>query len=236
MTASPTHGLSLAAGDELLDHPDADPAVVRDSLRHISTANRWFGGWWAVRRGLSHLLADVPRGTRLTLLDIGTGAGDLPLRAVAWAARRAITLIPFGVERHPAAARLARQQGVPTLLGCVSALPVRAGGVDIVIASQLVHHLAPAAIIDCCRAANAIARHGVIIADLRRSPVALAGFWLGSRLLGFDAATKADGLTSVRRGFTAPELAGLLRQAGMPARVEQRLGFRLVAAWRTAAA
>ncbi len=236
MTASPTHGLSLAAGDELLDHPDADPAVVRDSLRHISTANRWFGGWWAVRRGLSHLLADVPRGTRLTLLDIGTGAGDLPLRAVAWAARRAITLIPFGVERHPAAARLARQQGVPTLLGCVSALPVRAGGVDIVIASQLVHHLAPPAIVDCCRAANAISRHGVIIADLRRSPVALAGFWLGSRLLGFDAATKADGLTSVRRGFTATELAGLLRQAGMPARVEQRLGFRLVAAWRTAAA
>ena len=236
MTASPVQGLSLAAGDELLDHPDADPAVVRDSLRHISTANRWFGGWWAVRHGLRHLLAGIPPGTRLTLLDIGTGAGDLPLRAVAWAARRGITLVPFGVERHPAAARLAQQQGVPTLLGCAGALPVRAGGVDIVIASQLVHHLAPAAIIDCCQTANAIARHGVIIADLRRSPVALAGFWLGSRLFGFDAATKADGLTSVRRGFTATELTGLLRRAGIVTRVEQRPGFRLVAAWRTAAA
>jgi hypothetical protein len=108
--------------------------------------------------------------------------------------------------------------------------------VDIVIASQLVHHLAPAAIINCCRAADAIARHGVVIADLRRSPIALAGFWLGSRLLGFDAATRADGLTSVRRGFTAAELTALLRQAGIAAHVEQRPGFRLVAAWRTAAA
>ena len=79
-----------------------------------------------------------------------------------------------------------------------------------------------------------IARHGVVIADLRRSPVlAMAGFWLGSRLLGFDAATTADGLTSVRRGFTATELAGLLRRAGVSARVERRPGFRLVAAWRT---
>ena len=236
MNAHLAHGLALAAGDELLDHPDADPAVVRESLRHITTANRWFGGWWAVRRGLSHLLAGVAPGTRLTLLDIGTGAGDLPLRAVGWAARRSIILIPLGVERHPTAARLARQQGVPTLLGCAGALPVRPRGVDLVIASQLVHHLAPAAIVEFCRVADTLARHGVLIADLRRSPVALAGFWLGSRLFGFDAATKADGLTSVRRGFTAPELNALLREAGIAARTEQAPGFRLVAAWRTAAA
>ncbi|MEO8636502.1 MAG: methyltransferase domain-containing protein [Gemmatimonadales bacterium] len=236
MIAPPLQRLTLAAGDELLDHPDADPAVVRESLRDISIANRWFGGWWAVRRGLSRVLAGVPGGTRLTLLDIGTGAGDLPLLAVDWAARRGITLVPLGVERHPAAAHMARQQGVPTLLGCAGALPVRAGGVDLVLASQLVHHLAPPAIVDFCRATNKIARHGVVIADLRRSPLALAGFWLGSRLLGFDATTKADGLTSVRRGFTAPELVVLLRQAGIVASVERRPGFRLVAAWRSATA
>ena len=236
MSAPPAQALPLAAGDELLDHPDADAADVRASLRHISTANRWFGGWWAVRHGLQRLLSGVPSGSRLTLLDVGTGAGDLPLRAVRWAARRGITLVPLGVERHPAAARLARQQGVPTLLGCAGALPVRARGVDIVIASQLVHHLAPSAIVEFCGVADAIARHGVIIADLRRSPLALAGFWLGSRLLGFDAATKADGLTSVRRGFTVTQLTALLRQAGLGARVERAPGFRLVAAWRTAAA
>ena len=49
--------MTLPAGsalfdDELLDHPDADPAAVAVSLHNISVANRWFGGWWAVRRGL----------------------------------------------------------------------------------------------------------------------------------------------------------------------------------------
>lgn len=229
MTATP----QLAPiGDELLDHPDADPEVVRESLRHIARSNRWFGGWWAVRRGLVRLLDDVPPGASLTLLDIGTGLADLPRAAASWAARRGITLLPVGLERHRTAAELANQHGVATLLGCAGALPVRDQGVDVVIASQLVHHLAPDAIVAFCRDADRIARTGVVIADLRRSRWAMAGFWAGSRLLGFDRATRADGLTSVRRGFTGTELAALLERAGVAARVERTPGFRLVATWK----
>jgi SAM-dependent methyltransferase len=223
----------LAPGDELLDHPDADPRTVEVSLHHIARSNRWFGGWWAVRHGLSRLLAGVPPGTRLTLLDVGTGRADLPRRAVVWAARRGITLVPVGVERHRRAATLARHAGVPTILACASALPLPARSVDLVIASQLVHHLAPGAIIQFCRAADQLARRGVVVADLRRSPWAMIWFWLGARLFGFDAATRADGITSVRRGFTAEELTALLDQSGVPSQVERTPGFRLVAAWRT---
>lgn len=218
-------------GDELLDHPDADPRVVRDSLHHIARSNRWFGGWWAVRHGLGRVLDAVPHQRPLTLLDIGTGLADLPRAAVAWAAIRGITLVPIGLERHRTAAALASQNGVSTLLGCAGALPVRAKSVDVVIASQLVHHLAPEAIVSFCREADRIARLGVVIADLRRSRWAMAGFWVGSRLLGFDRATREDGITSVRRGFTVAELAALLGRAGIQARVERTPGFRLVATW-----
>lgn len=231
MTGTPT--LS-PVGDELLDHPDADPATVAISLHHIARANFWFGGWWAVRRGLARLLAGVPRGSSLSLLDVGTGNGDLPARAVAWAAKRGIRLVPIGLERHHTAARLARQRGMATLLGCAATLPIRPRSVDIVLASQLVHHLSPAANADFFRAIHRLARWGVVIADLRRSRVALAGFWLGSRIFGFDAATRADGLTSVMRGFQPEEFAALFRDAGVPAEVERSPGFRLVASWRTA--
>ena len=228
-----TSALPLAAiGDELLDHPDADPAVVRESLHHIARSNRWFGGWWAVRRGLGRVLGTAPRTKPLTLLDVGTGLGDLPCAAMRWAGRRGITLRPIGLERHRTAAALANQHGVATLLGCAGALPVRAKSVDVVIASQLVPHLAPDAIVEFCRDADRIARVGVVIADLRRSHLALAGFWVGSRLLGFDNATRQDGLTSVRRGFTEAELAALLARADIAARVERTPGFRLVATWK----
>jgi hypothetical protein len=230
MTSAP---LSAPLGDELLDHPDADPRTVETSLRHIARSNRWFGGWWAVRCGLARLLAGVPQGTKLTLLDVGTGAADLPRSAVGWARRRGVTLVPLGVERHRTAAELAAAGGVATMLACAGALPVRPRGVDLVVASQLIHHLAPEAIVDFFRAADRLARVGVIIADLRRSPVAMAGFWLGARLFRFDPATKADGLTSVRRGFLPAELAALLASAGIQGRVERTLGFRLLATWRS---
>ncbi|MEO8138385.1 MAG: methyltransferase domain-containing protein [Gemmatimonadota bacterium] len=232
MTSAPQ---LAAVGDELLDHPDADPAVVRESLRHIARSNRWFGGWWAVRRGLGRVLGTAPRTKPLTLLDVGTGLGDLPCAAVRWAGRRGITLRPIGLERHRTAAALANQQGVATLLGCAGALPVGAKSVDVVIASQLVHHLAPDAIVAFCREADRIARVGVVIADLRRSRWALAGFWIGSRLLGFDRATRQDGLTSVRRGFTEAELVVLLGRAGIAARIERTPGFRLVVTWKQGA-
>jgi predicted nicotinamide N-methyase len=221
----------LAPGDELLDHPDADPQTVERSLHHIARSNRWFGGWWAVRHGLARLLADVPPGSRLTLLDVGTGAADLPRRAVAWARRREITLVPIGVERHRRAAVLARVAGVPTMLACAAALPLRPRSVDLVLASQLVHHLAPDSIVRFCQSADSVARRGVIIADLRRSRWAMAGFWFGSRLFRFDPATRTDGLTSVRRGFTPAELGALLARAGVRSPVERTPGFRLVAAW-----
>jgi hypothetical protein len=229
MTSAP---LSAPLGDELLDHPDADPLTVETSLRHIVRSNRWFGGWWAVRRGLERLLAGVPEGTSLTLLDVGTGAADLPRSAVGWARRRGITLVPLGVERHRTAAELARSGGVATILACAGALPVRPRSVDLVVASQLIHHLAPEAIVEFLRTADRLARLGVIIADLRRSPMAMAGFWLGARLFRFDPATKADGLTSVRRGFLPGELTALLTRAGIRGRVEQTPGFRLLATWR----
>ena len=74
----------------------------------------------------------------------------------------------------------------------------------------------------------------MVVADLRRSEVAVAAFRLGSVLFGFDPVTHVDGVTSVRRGYLPHELRALVRRAGYDARVDRRPGFRLVATWSTA--
>jgi hypothetical protein len=51
--------------------------------------------------------------------------------------------------------------------------------------------------------------------------------------MGLHPATEADGVISLRRGFTGDELGDLLQRAGIEARVCRRPGFRLVAWWRT---
>ena len=219
-------------GAELLDRPDADPAAVRLSLQNIARANALFGGWSALRWGLRHLLDGLAPAT-VTLLDIGTGAGDLPRRAERWALRRAIRLRAIGVERHPAAAILAAESGLPTILGCGSAIPLRDGGVDIVTLSQVAHHLAPEALATVAREMTRVARIGVVLADLRPAPWAGIGYRVAGALLGFDRYTVEDGITSLRRGYSRDSLAQQLAVAGITPRIAVRLAPRIVAVWRT---
>lgn len=218
-------------GRELLDDPAAAPAQVCESLRHIASANRWFGGASAVRFGLARALPAGGSST-LSLLDVGTGLGDLPRMATAWAARRGIVLRPVGLERHGAAARLARAGGLAAVVGDGAALPFRSASVDLVLLSQVAHHFAPGGIVRLLRECGRVARHAVIVADLRRSALAAVGFRLASRVLGFDRDTVRDGVTSLQRGFTPASLEALLAEAGVGARVWRRPGARLVAVWR----
>jgi hypothetical protein len=218
-------------GAELLDRPDADPAAVAESLRNIARANRWFGGAAAVRFGLARTLENVPPGSTLSLLDLGTGLGDLPRAAVRWGAARGIRVAPIGLELNRSAAALARAGGLATAVACAGAPPVRDKGVDIVLVSQVAHHLTHSSVVHLVRICDRLARRAVILADLRRHPLAPPCYWCGARLLRFDPVTVADGMTSLRRGFTRPELENLLARAGIAGRVDRRPGFRLVATW-----
>src|SRR5947208_1614776 len=105
-------------GNELLDDPRADPVAVGKELHDIARLNALFWGTKAVVDALDTVFRAARdagcemRDARWTLLDIGTGAGDIPRAAVAAASRYGITLSPIGVEVIPAAARLARSSGV----------------------------------------------------------------------------------------------------------------------------
>lgn len=224
--------LEPAAGYELLDDPAAAPAQVCESLRNIGRANRWFGGAAAVRFGLERALTSTAPGARFTMLDVGTGLGDLPRMAEAWAETRGITLRPVGLERHTAAARLAGDLGLPMIVGDGGALPFAGASIDLVLLSQVAHHFAPSAIVRLFRECSRVARHAVIVTDLRRSGLAAMGFQVAGRVLGFDPDTMRDGVTSLRRGFSAESLSALLGQAGIGAPVVRRPGARLVAVWR----
>jgi hypothetical protein len=219
-------------GTELLDDPAADPSLVTESLRNIARANRWFGGAAAVRFGLDRTLARIPPGHTLSLLDLGTGLGDLPRVATSWGARRGLRIIPLGLELSRIAASLAGRSGVPTAVACAGTPPVRDRGADIVLVSQVAHHLNAESVIHLLRTCDRLARLGVIVADLRRHALAASSFRVGARLLRFDAVTTMDGVTSIRRGFSREELRDLLTRAGIQGEVHQRPGFRLVATWR----
>ncbi|MES1259008.1 MAG: methyltransferase domain-containing protein [Gemmatimonadota bacterium] len=222
-----------AIGTEALDDPATDPALVTRMLADIARSNTWLGGAAAVRCGMARLLDRSDRGRTLTLFDVGTGSGDLPRDAVRWAVRHGISLVPLGLERITTAAQLAKRNGVPVVVGCASALPLGAKSVDIVLASQLVHHLDRESAIECFRAWSAVARRGVVVADLHRRWFAAPGFRLAGAVLRLHRQTIEDGVTSVRRGYTVREMQELCVAAGISGfKVAARPGARVVAWWR----
>jgi SAM-dependent methyltransferase len=221
-------------GTELLDNPAAPAATVELSLRNIARSNRWFGGAWALRYGLSRVLAAEPGRRSVSLLDLGTGLGDMPRAAIAWGARRGIEIRPMGLELNRVAARLARTGGIPMAVGCAGAPPLADKSVDVVSMSMVAHHFEPESVVALFGICDRLARVGVVICDLRRTVLGAAAFRIGARVLGFDPVTVSDGLTSIRRGYTPAELARLLARADVRARVARRPGWRLVATWRTA--
>jgi len=104
--------------------------------------------------------------------------------------------------------------------------------IDVVACHQVAHHFQGDALAVFVREMHRVARHRVIISDLRRSWVAAAGIWTASFPLRFHPVSRHDGVLSVLRGFTVAELRALVYEScGVHALVCRRAGFRLTASW-----
>ena len=218
-------------GFEHLDDPATAPALRERSLRDVTRANTLLGGTHAVLAELRRL---VPPSGEATLLDVGSGLGDIPARAARMAQRRGARLVTVAVDG--AESLLAASRGRVDLAACADArrLPFHDASVDIVTCSQMLHHFEDVEIPFVLRELQRVARRAVVVSDLRRSWIAAAGFWLVSWPLGFHPVSRHDGFTSVLRGFTPRELARHVRTAtGRAPDVRRHPGFRVTATWRS---
>ncbi len=220
-------------GTELLDDPSVDTALARRSLQDIVRSNRWFGGANAVLAELAPVFAAARAGGEpLTLLDIGTGAGDIPELARRAADRAGVPLLTMGLEINAALAAASRPRSGEAIAGDALALPFANGSVDVVTCSQLLHHFEAADGLQLIAEMHRVARLRVIVADIRRAWAAAAGFWMGSWVLGFHPVTRHDGVVSVFRGFRAHELAStVIAATGCSPSIRNRPGFRVTASW-----
>jgi SAM-dependent methyltransferase len=217
-------------GFEHLDDPGTHPALRERSLRDVRRANTVLGGANAVLAEVRRLLPSL--GASATLLDVGTGLADIPLRARVLANRLGVRLIAVGLDE--AASLVALSAGVldGSVCGDARRLPFATASIDVVTCSQVLHHFEDHEIELVLREMNRVARRAVIVSDLRRSWIAVSGFWLVTWLLGFHAVTRHDGVVSVLRGFTNDDLAThVQRSTGHIATIRRHLGYRLTATW-----
>jgi 2-polyprenyl-3-methyl-5-hydroxy-6-metoxy-1,4-benzoquinol methylase len=204
--------------DEILDLGTASDHEVRESLGDLRRINSWLGG----RRVLGQLLAEQLQRTGLrtfTMLDVGTGSGDLP----EYVAQRFPARI-VGMDRQSRHLHHGRGGWTP-LCGEMRQLPFLPRSFDFVTASLVLHHFEDGEAIELLARLAEVARHALLINDLERHKWA----WRFIRYAPlFCQVSRADGEVSVQQAFTAAELESLARRAGLARfRVRRHLPFRL---------
>ena len=218
-------------GVEILDDPTVDDALRARSLADVARSNTMFGGSRAVLAELSMVLRGS-KATSVSMLDVGTGVGDIPARATASWRARGVEITAFGIDMSPCLLHSAREKGLIPVCADALALPIATKSVDIVTCSQTLHHFEMRDAIAVVRELDRVARTRVIVSDIRRSWLAAAGIWLASYPLHFHPVSRHDGVVSVLRGFTPGELQHLVRDATEQTPLaRRRLGFRTTASW-----
>jgi 2-polyprenyl-3-methyl-5-hydroxy-6-metoxy-1,4-benzoquinol methylase len=222
---------------EIMDQPGLELNRHIQALRGVARLNGWSGSagiLWPPIRALARERAGAP----LRLLDVASGAGDLPIRLWRRARRQGLALDLAGCDVSAAAVDFARRQAERVGAAVrfwqqdvlLAPLP---DGYDVVTCSLFLHHLEEAEAVELLRRMAAVARRLVLVNDLVRSRFSYALVNLATRLLSRSDVVHTDGPLSVAAAFTPEEAGELARQAGLSvARVEPRWPCRYLLTWR----
>ena len=213
---------------ELMDAPGLPSFEVQDAYRVLRRVNRQLGNLGTIRREFRRFLReDVAGRNSISVLDLGSGSGDIPLALQKLVGgSRSAQVIAF--DRDETAVSEASRRSLPTIRGDALRLPFADGSVDLVTAVKFAHHFSGASLTRLILEMARVAKHRVVVLDIRRHRLAYWGFRAWSRLFTSNRLVRYDGPLSVLRGFTRDELLGEVASiAGYTWEVRSYLGFQL---------
>lgn len=199
--------------DSLLDRQ-----LLAGNLTDLRRVNTWLGGRSLTRRALQLLTQDMPAGSTVDVLDVATGGADMPAAMMQWLASRGLQPRVVGSDASEAILALAAEQAPPQIelvRADARSLPFADGSFDVATCSLAIHHFEPGDAVSVLREMARVSRRGVVVNDLLRCWHGYAGAVVLGRLFTSNHVTRHDGMLSIRRAYTLPELKGLLTRAGL---------------------
>ena len=213
---------------------DAEVIPVRDlqgNLDDLRWLNRSLGSHWIICTAVRRVWQGLGSPQQLRLLDVGTGAADIPVALRRWAQRQGVQLTVVAVDNHQGVIEYARSAVPLAAITLVRAtglyLPFRPRTFDVVMCSTMLHHLDWQQGITLLQGLARVTRHSVIVNDLRRSWLHYGGAWLYLSAFSRNRLTRHDGPLSVLRAYRVDEVRQMASAAGLHgARVSTVLGYR----------
>ena len=220
------HGLSALMQRvdtaEILDSDLCPPSEIPISLQDLRRINRWFGGVRTTQALISRV-ARTQGLTRLSMLDVAAGFGEVQTIVAQKLSRRGISLDVTSLDVKPSHLL----PGTRAVAADALHLPFRDNSFDLVGCNLFAHHLGPDALGRFIHEGLRVSRCAVVINDLLRHPVHLALVYAGFAFMRSHV-SRVDGVASVRRAYIPQEIREIISSAfrpGQTPRVEITLHY-----------
>ena len=209
---------------------ETEPVDAEDFARclgDLATVNRMTLAHGPTLRWLARAVGPAKT---FSVMDVGSGEGDM-LRAIwRWAERHGKQVELVGIDLDPSSALAAEKQ---TLAGMeISYLtgdvfeyqPERRP--NFIISSLVTHHMTDDQIVPFLRWMEATATRGWFVNDLHRSAVAYYSFRTLAFVAQWHRFVRHDGPLSIARAFRREDWDRLLADAGLSADIRWEIPFR----------
>jgi len=215
-----------ATEHELMDDYSSGGQELREALRQLRLLNRIFAAAAPTLYGVKRLWVEADKPRRFSIIDIGSGSGDVNRHILRWADENRVDLQITLADITEDACEEARilyynEPRIHVLRTDLFGLSERSA--DVITGTQFVHHFEEDELSKVVESMLKASRIGVVINDIHRHWLPWAAVWLVTRIVSDNRYILNDGPLSVAKGFRSEDWLKLK---------DQLVGSELFYAWR----
>ena len=208
-----------SAEKELMDTESVSFTEFNDCLRNLEWINVCSLAYRPTLQWLRKISHRIPE-KEFSIIDIGSGGGDMLRRIWKWAQANKFTVNLTGVDINPSSkelAELATPSEAPIVYKTADLFSLETERhADIIISSLFTHHLSDEDVVRFIRWMDSRCKTGWHINDLHRHPIPYFFIKWVTKILPVNRLVKHDAAVSVARSFTKSDWERLLQQAQIP--------------------
>lgn len=223
---------------ERMDDPEVEQNMLEEVLCDIDRTNRLLKGNRITVQSVGQLIREFPQQS-YTILDMGCGNGSMLREVVKLGRRMGVKVEAIGIDLSEKGLAIAKAASsdfpeIRYLKQDILELDPDDLNCDILLCTLTMHHFYNENIPVFLGQFAKLARIGIVINDLQRSPLAYHLFKGFSAIFIRTKIAKHDGLISIQSGFTQSELEGFAKDLpSVRHNIKWKWAFRYIWVMRT---
>jgi trans-aconitate methyltransferase len=205
---------------ELMDTEVVDFALFHQCLQQLEIVNILSLAYRPTLRWLKQILRDARPNETISILDVGSGGGDMLRRIAKYLRRRNLKQELIGVDLNPWSQRSAEETTPAAMQIRFETSDIfsfdQSRHVDLIVSCNFTHHLTDAELVRFIQWMEAHATRGWLINDLHRHRLPYYFIKTVFNALPFNRMMRSDGPISITRAFRAADWRRILNDAGIP--------------------